>query len=333
MALRIRRIWLIRLALLLAPILIACVGFEIALRRVFPASGITPYRTGTFEGVHAELRPSFDTLYKGVDLHINADGFRGPELVPPRSDKVRVAMIGDSFTFGTGVPYEDTLAACLEAELTKAGHDVAVLDFGVPGYNAPNVLAQLEHKVLALEPAVVIYTFFANDVAPSEKRVPIAPDATIDDLGAFPLRSTLLQFVGVRVKDRLRRMGLFANPGYIATELDQFQSAGRERVRTATAAMAAACTANEIEFFTLCYPFLTHPDKNPYAYVDRAFIADCAEIGVDCHHVLDAFPNHGSLGQLWVNPFDSHPNGLANRVVAAWVTDRVVAALEVQSER
>lgn len=330
---RLRRIWLVRLALLLCPVVVACAGFEIVLRRAFPRSDVTPFRAGTFEGVHSELRPSFDTLYKGVEIHINALGFRGPELDPAQDDRPRIAMIGDSFTFGSGVAYADTMAAKLEAELAERGESVRVLDFGVPGYNAANVRAQLEHVVLDLEPRLVIYTFFANDVAPDVERVAIAPDAVIDDMREFPLRSVLLQFVGVRVKARLRGWGLFADTGSVATELSHFENGGRERVREAVAAMAGLCAERGVEFMVLCYPFLTRPEKNPYAAIDRAFVEDCSDLGVECIELLGAFDDHAQLGRFWVNPFDSHGNGQASGRIARWIADSVAAALEVQSHR
>ncbi|HVS19503.1 MAG TPA: hypothetical protein VMT18_12935, partial [Planctomycetota bacterium] len=112
---------------------------ECALRRSVPENGITPFRAGTLPGLASELRPGFETHYRGFAASINAAGFRGPPVTPRRAGELRVALVGDSFTFGNGVSFEDTLGQALAAELGRLGREAVVFNCGVPGYNAEQV--------------------------------------------------------------------------------------------------------------------------------------------------------------------------------------------------
>jgi len=71
----------------------------------------------------------------GGELYFSStEGLRSPRTnisFAARRPRHRVALVGDSFTFGMEVPYEDTWGAQLERAL--AG-DVQVLNFGVDGY-------------------------------------------------------------------------------------------------------------------------------------------------------------------------------------------------------
>ena len=57
---------------------------EIVARSGVPKNGVTPFRIGAFEELKSELRPGFETVYRGHAVSINSTGFRGPEF-PPRA--------------------------------------------------------------------------------------------------------------------------------------------------------------------------------------------------------------------------------------------------------
>src|SRR5690606_17281214 len=74
------------------------------------------------------LRPDLDQELDGPwRVTSNAEGFRGPREYGPRGP-VRVAAVGDSWTFGWGVDDEDAWPARLEGLLQrKWGRPVEVL--------------------------------------------------------------------------------------------------------------------------------------------------------------------------------------------------------------
>ncbi len=76
---------------------------------------------------------------------------------------VRILIIGDSITFGTGVPKEFTYAKFLERLLNRNGQKFEVLNGGVEGYNTVQQIAWFFHHLYKLEPDVVIVGYCLND--------------------------------------------------------------------------------------------------------------------------------------------------------------------------
>ena len=117
-----------------------------------------------------ELRPSVQARFKSVPYRSNALGMRDAEVSPGKpTDVLRIAFLGDSFTFGWGVEvaqgYADLLEGLLQQRLEAAGDTrrVEVLNFGVPGYNTATEVACLEHKALPLKPDLILLQYFYND--------------------------------------------------------------------------------------------------------------------------------------------------------------------------
>ncbi|HUR27227.1 MAG TPA: GDSL-type esterase/lipase family protein [Planctomycetota bacterium] len=93
---------------------------------------------------------------------INANGYRGPLRAREKPPGVlRVVALGDSSTFGMGVPYEDTWCAQLEARLAAEGVPAEVIDAGVIGFTIDQGLERYDALVHDLRPDVVISAFGA----------------------------------------------------------------------------------------------------------------------------------------------------------------------------
>jgi hypothetical protein len=109
-----------------------------------PESGYT-LRPG-FRGREIAPGNEFD-----VPAVVNAQGLRDhPHTAPPQPC---VLTVGDSMTFGEGVPAERSYSAWLER---TAG--VRVYNAGVPGYSSRQMLVRLRRFLPALRPAVVVMT-------------------------------------------------------------------------------------------------------------------------------------------------------------------------------
>ena len=77
------------------------------------------------------------------------------------TSKSRVALVGDSFTFGQEVTYEESWGYQLQREL---GDDVEVLNFGVDAYGVDQAYLKYRHKVRDWRPDVVIFGLIDHDL-------------------------------------------------------------------------------------------------------------------------------------------------------------------------
>lgn len=123
-----------------------------------------PERTVSFTGVlHKFPGP--------VQQEFNAEGYRGPAVAPtPLPDTLRIAVLGDSYTYGFGVEEPDTFVRLVEQDLRARRPQTPpeVVNFGVPGYNTFQYARWYVTKVRALRPQVVVIFHVENDVVPSD---------------------------------------------------------------------------------------------------------------------------------------------------------------------
>jgi hypothetical protein len=89
---------------------------------------------------HHALKPNTEFLYQRWgnlrhSVSTNSLGFRDRSVrhVPLSSDKYRVLFMGDSFTYGVGLPYEKTFICLIDSELEEK--NVEVLNAGVVSYS------------------------------------------------------------------------------------------------------------------------------------------------------------------------------------------------------
>lgn len=307
-----------RKLLVAAGVSLAVLGaLELGLRRAVPRCGVTPFRMSANPELSAEFRPGFETLYKGHRVSFNSDGYRGPELPARVPGVLRVALVGDSFTFGTGIALADTLGVHLERVLARRGVAAQVLNLGVPGYCALEVAEVVEQRALALDPDVVLYVFFANDAEPPRRWDAIPPDAVIDSMHGFLLRSALAQWLVIQTRRAALAVGVRLGGPTAEDALEMYERGGGERVREALKRMRDACAARDVRLAMAVYPFLTRVDDNPLRMVDERALALASALAIESVDLLAAFRGERDLSGYWAGVFDMHPDGRANARVAA----------------
>jgi hypothetical protein len=306
-----------RLAAVLATTTALLAAGELYFRTKVPVCGVTPFRLSAVPGLSCELRPSFATTYKGERIELNSLGCRGPEFPPRRAGVLRIALVGDSMTFGSCVPLEDTLGAQLERALAANGRESQVLDLGVPGYTASDVAAVVVHKALALEPDVIVYVFYANDVEPAKHWDAIPQDAVIDEMQGFALRSALLEWVKVELKELAFDFGVSLAKRTPEFSRSEWTSGGGERVTAALTAMRDACRARGVELVFADYPHMVRRAKNPFRPIDELALAAARQLGIASLDAIEAFAPDEDLADHWANLYDHHPDGVAHGKVAA----------------
>jgi lysophospholipase L1-like esterase len=122
------------------------------------------------------FEPHHEIGHLDLVTYANEGGYNGSHYPRPRRDHtLRIAVLGDSFTFGWGVPAKEAWPALLEERLdvglAPLGLDAEVLNFGVPGYNTWLQLLHWREVVSGYSPDVVLLGYYSND-AVIDRRVP-----------------------------------------------------------------------------------------------------------------------------------------------------------------
>jgi hypothetical protein len=102
-----------------------------------------------------------------VEYAINGDGFRDAKKhpVPKPIGATRVLLLGDSFTFGQGVNYEDTWPVIVERLLEESGNrHIDLVKAGIQGMDTRSQFILLQELSQKYDPDVVVVGFLINDL-------------------------------------------------------------------------------------------------------------------------------------------------------------------------
>jgi hypothetical protein len=144
---------------------LACSVYAARLRREWNEVRQKPdhyFQTSADPVLAYELKPDFSLFKDGRRLNINRFGIRDDSDAVPEGPR-KIALLGDSVVFGTGFSQDETIAALLQQALDPATNRVRVLNFGVPGYNLPELAGQLNVKDAVYHVDEVIYVMNPND--------------------------------------------------------------------------------------------------------------------------------------------------------------------------
>jgi hypothetical protein len=112
------------------------------------------------------LPAHFQGTYQGVTISTNAMGLRDREIEPRKEGELRILLLGDSITFGYGVPIEQTYGRRLESILTaQVDRPVITVNGGMGGFNTVQEHDFLEKHATEIDPDVVTVLYLANDIA------------------------------------------------------------------------------------------------------------------------------------------------------------------------
>ncbi len=138
-------------------------GAHLLLPDLDGATMIVPNRPHDPQEVRSADRFELITRLRSFEVSTNSQGFRGPEVGDKQG--FRVVCLGDSVTFGWGVPYAQSYPARLAEAL-----DVEVINTGVPAMK-PNSMAAFATGALGqLDPDLVIFTRRPNHMSPQPYR-------------------------------------------------------------------------------------------------------------------------------------------------------------------
>ncbi|MFT5287425.1 MAG: lysophospholipase L1-like esterase [Planctomycetota bacterium] len=341
-----------RLLALLASVSLGLIVFEVGFRYVGPRSFERPqlrdedgnkvdlsevllfFRDGTssipeeprggmkpdFQASFCYDRPQWDYFDSDgcCEVSINSLGFRDEEFpIQKPAGELRVLAIGDSFTFAQGCRAEDGWTEVLEEMLREeTGGPVQVMNAGFTGGGswpqeyAPWVLAH----ALSFEPDLVIYGMCLNDI---DRRVPMLAYASIWDrpklwgkpwLGGISEALTYFQ--------RGQQQRVFEKEPVDLSLLLQADPSNWNANQVALRSIHEYLESAEIPFTLAIFPMLSMlGDKYPYKGLHSAVAEFCETEQID---YLDLYAPFHTLEdrELWVHPFDQHPNPVGHRIFA-----------------
>jgi lysophospholipase L1-like esterase len=286
--------------------------------------------------------PEFD-----MEIVISSGGLRDREYSYAKPDSTRrILCLGDSFTFGYGVEWDETFAKILEGQLDRAmagGTHWQVLNAGISGTGTANQLAYLNSEGLKYDPDFVVLCFCgANDFFDNgtyglytldDGRL-VRHDARLT--GPVRLRRMMQHLPGYRtlfgrshlltfVKQRIARYAYARRASRPRSPASV--EAGRSRAFDLTRAlfgeMKTTCDAAAAELIVISVP---RADGGPAPKRVADLVGFIHSDGISYVNLEDRFREAQAGGAELYYPLDGHWNPRGHSLVAAILYDYLESA-------
>jgi lysophospholipase L1-like esterase len=264
----------------------------------------------------------------GVEFKTNSSGFRTREFEEAINSQDTIIMVlGDSYSFGYGVSYQDSFPYILERKLRKefSRKIIRIFNLGIPGYNTTQELATLKEFGPKLHPQLVLLTYHLNDIE-------VHTENNIKELFSFKnmllsikYYSHLLRFVLSRVAAFARNFNL--NIKTTATmEISEYTAAGPAWIKNQKTLkeLIEFCHKLNAVLGVIVVPYIVqltndHPCADSYQIVVKFFKSNNIP-------VVNAFEYFKGLNprKLWINAFDGHPNRKGHEIIACAASKLII---------
>lgn len=231
----------------------------------------------------------------------------------------RIAVVGDSITYGQGIEEKYRFSNLLEKELNSKKLGYEVLNFGRPGAETLDHVRLLNDLVLQVNADFILLQWFTNDVEGHDKSGRPRPlrlipsEFLVEELQA---KSAVFHLVNDRWVRIQRSLGWLSS--YDDYMLVRFRNRDSESSLAATAALREFIHRGRdgkvplgIVLFSRSY-FA----GSPLDFLTERALELCRQEAVACLDLRGAFGSYREGTSLWANKLDPHPGGLAQHVVA-----------------
>lgn len=271
------------------------------------------------------VEPQQKTLkFKDGKVLIYRDDREFPQSIP--EGKHHICFIGDSFTFGHGVPdvadrFSNRVRASLDDEhpgefvvtnLSNAGQNLNWVEL---------VVQTMFEEDRRLD--TVVYVMCLNDIEvyhPDRNKLYEQELPQIAPRSFLFKHSYFLNFVYFRYRQ-------YSHPrvrGYYSFVKDYFDGKPWEQMREKLAAVDDLCRQNNASFRVVVFPFL-HNLGEDYAFrpAHEKIVAYCRSAGIPVLDLDPVLAPHVEEG-LTVNRFDAHPNERAHALAAEAIREQLL---------
>ena len=272
-----------------------------------------------------------------VEVRTNHWGLRERDEIAP-DNKVdgeqRIVCVGDSFTFGWGIPVEQCWVRLLENELRRTGRNVRTVNCGAAGaLVVDEYWWAFQHRFAAFQPDAVIVTLCLNDLLPSSGLCLIGPKPAstgshlVDRVRGLFLPSPLdldptVDWVGLLLATP--EADLFAG-GLVGHDNPYAAMWSQQAPQGALRQFRDWCAPRGVPFLVVLWPFLQGLGDGvpyPFARIHQLVGEFCRAEGIAFLDLLPALRKRRA-DVWWVTPADMHANPAAHLEALPVITNFV----------
>lgn len=245
------------------------------------------------------------------------------------SDPLRIAVVGDSVTIGSGCQFYDTYSMRLEALLNHNDNQrpATVRVWAAGGLN-PAAELRYKKEILEWKPDLLILGICLNDAEDTEKKdeiyrwrrdsLPPPPPHWLAKVLRFTkLGSLVYQKIG----------NLKARRGYLKyyRRLYNTEYSGWQKLRNAMVDWQNTSKSHEIPFLSVIFPLFSDVDRYPFDWVHLQLREMLRVEGIDTLDLLETFRGLSPERLQVIPSVDAHPNEIAHCLAAETIFQYLLA--------
>jgi len=242
---------------------------------------------------------------------------------------LRVAFLGDSYTYGFGIKVKDNFTEVTQRKLTKelTGRKVQCLNFGRKGANTEKELEILKEKILPYDPDVLVMGFVLNDFSDNQRQGRVNKLYAKDRKKYRPFlklekASKLFYYIDQFI------FGAFGKTGQI--QIDELTSLYDPQKNPRYGDLYGMLEEIVVEMSSrkgvmLFFPhFIKDESSLPFYQNAKKMVEEvCKKHGVSFIEILPHL-QHKPFYKWWLHPADHHPNVEAHGIIADILTQKIL---------
>jgi hypothetical protein len=249
-----------------------------------------------------------------VCFHSNQFGARWVEPKHQNVGESIVLLLGDSFVYGHGLHYEDTFVYRLQRNLEERGHRISLLNFAKRGSDSREVLDTYMQFEGSIHHDAVLYGLHINDL------VNFSTSSAITNLLAVPWlvkRSRGFEFMVEGIENHWFRKYKIGR----MTSSSRFAKHYFADNMNAVVMLHEAANENGVPLYIVVFPILLDLRKGTFSSLYAGIRERLEDRGLEYFDLTGCLKGYDDE-DVWILPFDQHPNEEANAVFSAELFDR-----------
>jgi hypothetical protein len=241
-----------------------------------------------------------------VCFHSNQFGARWVEPNDQNVGESVILLLGDSFVYGHGLHYQDTFAHRLQRSFEEEGCPIDILNFAERGADARDVLDTYLKLADLIDHSLVLYGLHINDL------VHFSTSSAITNLLAVPWlvkHSRGFEFMVEMIEKHWFRKYKIGR----MTSSSQFAKRFFAENMDAIVALEDLTCSNGARLCVIVFPILLDLNKDTFSSLYAGIIEQLERRGIE-HIDLTECLRDCDDEDVWILPFDQHPNDRANQV-------------------
>jgi len=265
-------------------------------------------------GYHVPVRREGDRIVYGLYYRKSKERYRLPDVITEsKTDKNDLILgLGDSFTYGRGVKYNDLYLTLLESMLNKNGSKIGIKNCARTNDDIEDIFDVYRYESSQKKYPLVIYGFVLNDFGLPRKLIVGSDFVDVNNNRTFNemrKKSSLYNLICHIVDER--RLHTVTLNAY----LEAFKGENAEKKFGILRKLNQSIKADNSRLVIVLFPLLYDFKHYPFSGIHQKIAVFCKQEGIPLLDLLPAFSKYRAE-DLWPNPIDHHPNEIAHRMAA-----------------